>query len=108
VQASAEVLVVDANIPMRAVLGSRVRTLIAKYAGAGFYAPDTAWAEAREHLPAILRKRDVPVEAALLLLNSFKEIIQPVGFEMYGQFESRRLARPGDGARVRHPDLDRR
>jgi predicted nucleic acid-binding protein len=81
------VLVVDANILIRAVLGARVRTLLAKYAVAGFYAPDTAWAEAREHLPAILRKRGVPVEPALLLLHSLEAIIQPVEFETYSPFE---------------------
>jgi predicted nucleic acid-binding protein len=81
------VLVIDANILIRAVLGSRVRTLFAKYAATGFYAPDTAWAEAREHLPGILRKRGVPVDAALSLLNSLEGIIQLVEFETYGPFE---------------------
>jgi len=83
------VLVVDANILIRAVLGVRVRTLIATYgAVVDLFAPDTAWAEAREHLPVILRKRGVPVEAALSLPNSFEDVIQPVEFETYGSFES--------------------
>jgi hypothetical protein len=42
------------------------------------FAPDTAWAEAREHLPIILKKRGVPVEPALSLLNSLEGVIQPV------------------------------
>jgi predicted nucleic acid-binding protein len=96
------VLVVDANILIRAVLGVRVRSLIAKYgATVDFFAPDTAWAEAREHLPVILRKRGVPVEAALSLLNSLEEIVQPVEFETYGSFEPAARTRlasrdPGD------------
>jgi predicted nucleic acid-binding protein len=82
------VLVVDANIPIRAVLGVRVQSLIVKYgAVVDLFAPDTAWAEARKHLPSILRKRGVPVEAGVLLLNSLEEIIQPVEFETYGSFE---------------------
>lgn len=81
-------LVVDANILIRAVLGVRVRTLVARYgAVVDLLAPDTAWAEAREHLPATLTKRGVPVEAALSLLNSLEAIIQPVEFETYGSFE---------------------
>lgn len=81
-------LVVDANILIRAVLGVRVRSLIVKYgAVVDLFAPDTAWAEAREHLPLILRKRGIPVEAGVLLLNSLEEIIQPVEFETYGSFE---------------------
>jgi hypothetical protein len=47
-QANAEVLVVDANILIRAVLGVRVRSLIVKYgAVVDLFTPDTAWAEAR-------------------------------------------------------------
>src|SRR5271165_6912221 len=81
-------LVVDANILIRAVLGVRVRDLIAKYGSrVEFFAPDTAWAEARAHLPELLTKRGIQVEPALSLLNSLEEIIQPVEFETYGSFE---------------------
>ena len=67
-------LVVDANILIRAVLGVRVRSLIVKYGAVmDLFAPDTAWAEAREHLPRILGKRGVPVEAGVALLNSPKK-----------------------------------
>jgi predicted nucleic acid-binding protein len=80
-------LVVDANILIRAVLGVRVRTLIAKYSAmVEFFAPDTAWAEAREHLPEILAKRGISLDAALLVLNSLEAIIQLVDFETYGSF----------------------
>ena len=54
------VLVLDANILIRAVLGSRVLLLFRKYAGhVEFLAPDTAFQEAREHLPVILERRRV-------------------------------------------------
>ena len=45
-------LVLDANILIRAVLGSRVLGLLRKYGGqVEFIAPDVAFHEAREHLP---------------------------------------------------------
>lgn len=48
-------LVLDANILIRAGLGSRVLGLLRKYAGqVEFMAPDVAFLEAREHLPGIL------------------------------------------------------
>jgi hypothetical protein len=82
------VLVADANVLIRAILGARVRTLLARYGSVvEFFAPYTAWAEAREHLPAILTKRGVPIEPALSLLNALEEIVQPVEFETYGSFE---------------------
>ena len=41
----------DANIPIRAVLGVRVRSLIVKYgAVVDLFAPDAAWAEARGNI----------------------------------------------------------
>jgi predicted nucleic acid-binding protein len=47
-------LVLDANILIRAVLGSRVPFLLRKYAEhVEFLAPDTAFQEAREHIPVI-------------------------------------------------------
>ena len=55
-------LVLDANILIRAVLGSRVLSLVRKYADqVDFLAPDTAYAEAREWLPNILERRHVAV-----------------------------------------------
>lgn len=50
-------LAVDANILVRAVLGKRVREVIVKYAEeASFFVPDVAFAEAEEHLPALVIK----------------------------------------------------
>jgi hypothetical protein len=51
-------IVLDANILIRAVLGQRVRQLIDTYAGQGvrFFAPDVAFDEAEEYLPPLLKK----------------------------------------------------
>lgn len=62
-------LVLDANILIRAVLGARVLDLLRKYAGqVEFMAPDVAFQEARERID----KRDEddwPVLAAALALG---------------------------------------
>lgn len=48
-------LVLDANILIRAVLGKRVLGLLRKYSSqVAFMAPDVVFQEAREHLPGIL------------------------------------------------------
>ena len=70
-------LVVDANILIRAVLGTRARRLIEENASTiNFLAPDAAYAEARRHLPGLLSKRgamrdadDWPVLACAMLLS---------------------------------------
>ena len=59
-------LVLDANILIRAVPGSKVRRLLTEYSGKVlFLAPDSVLDEAREHLPAILEKRGIPPGPAL-------------------------------------------
>ena len=63
-------LVLDANILIRAVLGSRVLRLLVRYAASvEFLAPDTAFVEAREKLPAILERRRVPMIPAMAVLD---------------------------------------
>jgi predicted nucleic acid-binding protein len=51
-------IVPDANILIRAVLGRRVRQLIDTYAGQGvrFFAPDVAFDDAEKYLPSLLKK----------------------------------------------------
>ena len=82
-------LVLDANTLIRAVLGRRVRGLLAQYGNrVEFFAPDAAFAEAREHLPSILERRKVPVAPALQYLESLCGLIQTVERETYGGFEA--------------------
>ena len=51
-------IVLDANILIRAVLGKRVRELILEHAATiKFFAPDVAYADARQYLPDLLIKR---------------------------------------------------
>ncbi len=94
-------LVIDANILIRAVLGNRVLTLLRQHAGQiEFWAPDTAFAEAREHLPTILGARGIAADPALELLGLVSRIVQTVEAEAYSQFEQ--IAR----ARLKQRDED--
>ena len=71
-------LVLDANVLIRAVLGRRVRTLLVEYSNTvEFFAPDVAFAEAREHLPNVLTMRGVPVPPALA--PTFLALASPLG-----------------------------
>jgi predicted nucleic acid-binding protein len=82
-------LVIDANILIRAVLGSRVLSLLRNYAGiVEFLAPDTAFEEAREHLPAILERRGVPLAPAMSILESLAALVQTVESGTYMPFET--------------------
>ena len=53
---SGKAIVLDANILIRAVLGKRVRELIFdSVITVKFFAPDIAYADARNYLPALLK-----------------------------------------------------
>lgn len=91
-------LVLDANILIRAVLGSRVSGLLRKYAGqVEFLAPDLACQEAREHLPAILAARRISAVPAMTTLALVAELVQTVAAEAYLPFET--IARERIGPR---------
>ena len=63
-------LVVDANILVRAALGTRVRSVIEAHASqVSFFVPDVAYAEAEEHLPVLVVKRGGDPEKALVFLR---------------------------------------
>lgn len=92
-------VVLDANILIRAVLGNKVLSLIRQHAGqVEFWAPDAAFAEAREHLPTILGARGIEASPALKLLYLVSRIVQTVEAGTYSQFE--------DIARLRQRDED--
>jgi predicted nucleic acid-binding protein len=82
-------LVLDANILIRAVFGSRVLSLLRKYADRmEFLAPDTAFQEAREHLHRILERRNVQLAPAFAMLELVATLVQTIEIEAYSRFES--------------------
>lgn len=82
-------LVLDATILIRAVLGSRVLSLLHKYADqVEFLAPDAAFDEARKWLPEILERRQVPVAPAMAALDLIAGLVQTIECEVYSQHEA--------------------
>jgi predicted nucleic acid-binding protein len=80
-------VILDANILIRAVLGKRVREILETHsARVRFFAP--ASAEAGEHLPGILLKRGIDPEAALAALAELGVPISCIDAEIYGPFET--------------------
>ena len=82
-------LVVDANVLVRAVLGERVREIIETYAGeVTSFVPEPAYAEAQEHLAALVAKRGGDPQKALALFDSLGRLTELIGSEVYGEFEA--------------------
>jgi predicted nucleic acid-binding protein len=94
-------LVLDANILIRAVLGTRVRSLIETSCHEVlFFVPSAAYAEAEGHLEELVIRRRGDPEKALRLLRSIGRLVELIGPEIYGEFEADARERLG----IRDPD----
>ena len=72
-------LVLDANILMRAVLGKQARALLAKYGERiEFVAPDVAFDEARKRLPEVIERRNLETELFIDYFDSLANVVQIV------------------------------
>ena len=97
----AKALVLDANILVRAILGTRVRSIIERYVETvSFFIPENACEEAAKHLLALVVKRGGDPEKALALLRELIALIDPVDVDVYRAFEAQARERLG----TRDPD----
>jgi predicted nucleic acid-binding protein len=89
-------LVLDANILIRAVLGHRVRRILEFHAeNISFFLPETAYAEAEEHLAALVVKRRGDPSKALIALKAMAALVTIVGDDLYRDFEAEARKRLG-------------
>jgi predicted nucleic acid-binding protein len=89
-------LVLDANILIRAVLGQRVRRILAAQAdNISFFVPETAYAEAEEHLAALVVKRGGDPAKALASLRSMAALGTIVSQDLCSDLEAEARKRLG-------------
>jgi predicted nucleic acid-binding protein len=83
-------IVLDANILIRAVLGRRVRQFLEEYASRGirFYAPDVAYADAEKYLPPLLIQRGKSAADVPATLHYLQSLVVSVDAESYGVSEA--------------------
>ena len=80
-------IVLDANVPMRAVLGRRVAELLQAFAPqVTFLVPDVAFDDVREHLAAVLTKRGElaalrQAQHKLAALHTAVQAVDPVEYQ---------------------------
>jgi hypothetical protein len=75
-------LVLDANILVRAVLGNRVREVLERNSGQATFVPEAAYAEAEEHLAAVVSKRGGDPQKALVFLHALSDLVKLIGTEV--------------------------
>ena len=81
---SSKVIVLDANILIRAVLGAKVRDQLMRFKDVvTFLTPDICFDDANKYLPELFEKRCLSPQLALEVLAELKKIIQIVDKEVY-------------------------
>ena len=86
----------DSNILIRAVLGNRVRRILEAHAdNISFFVPESAYAEAEEHLVALVVKRGGDPAKGLASLRSMAALGTIVSQDLYGDFEAEARKRLG-------------
>ncbi|HVI06662.1 MAG TPA: PIN domain-containing protein [Candidatus Binatia bacterium] len=82
-------IVLDANILIRATLGRRVRQILEDYSSRGsrFFAPDVAFEDAERHLPRLLEKRGRSSFDLRASLDYLRTMVEIVDRELYSLFE---------------------
>jgi predicted nucleic acid-binding protein len=83
-------IVLDANIIIRAVLGRRVRQIIESYSAQGvrFFSPGAAFNDAERYLPILLASRTRPESETASALEYLRLRIEQVDAETYAEFEN--------------------
>jgi len=78
------IIVLDANILVRAVLGTKVRSLIMNFHGSvDFITPDVCIKDAEYYLPILFEKRSLSARSALEVLKSLSSLLQIVDKNIY-------------------------
>jgi predicted nucleic acid-binding protein len=93
---TSRMLVLDANILLRAVLGVRVRSLIETYSGdVPMFVPAHCVSEVREYLPSLCAKRNWDTAPSLDLLDALLILVRVVESGFYADFEEQAKKRIG-------------
>ncbi len=81
---SLSMLVLDANILIRAVLGNKIRQLLMTFGeSVEFFIPDVCVEDAEKYLPILFEKRNLPYDSALAVLTSLQPLLQIVDKNLY-------------------------
>jgi predicted nucleic acid-binding protein len=81
-------IILDANILIRAVLGTKVRDLIQEFSPTTqFFTPDLCYEDAVKYLPILFTKRNLPSEDALNVLANLTCFIHIVDSNVYSLYK---------------------
>jgi predicted nucleic acid-binding protein len=93
------ILVLDANILIRATLGNKVKKFLVDFNGiVEFFTPDSCVEEIQKYLPLLFEKRNMPPDLAFEVFDSLLNFIQVIdeGFYKEHEIEAQKRIRDRD------------
>lgn len=92
-----KLIVLDANILIRAILGERVPQLLQQYQDQTRYFTTTVcYAEVRRHLPTILKKWGLDPAPFLIAVDTLEKVVAPLEEEIFADFAADAKQRIGN------------
>lgn len=81
-------IVMDANILIRCLLGTHVPRLLEEYGKrVRFFTAEVCYDEMRQHLPAILQRQGLSPEPFWAAIDALEAVVVPLDADVYGLFE---------------------
>lgn len=81
-------IVMDANILIRCLLGKRVPQLLEEYGKrVRFFTAQICYDEMRQHLPTILPRQGLSPEPFWTAIDALESVVVPLDADVYGLFE---------------------
>ncbi len=79
-----KLIVLDANILFRAILGNKVPEQLNRYkTQVDFFTPAFCYEELRKHIPKIAKARNLPIEPLNEAIKKLEKVVIPLSKEMY-------------------------
>lgn len=81
-------IVLDANILVRAVLGTKVSEQLNRYkTRIDFFTPAFCYEELRKHIPKIAESKNIPIEPINKAIEKLEKVVSPLGKDLYAHRE---------------------
>jgi predicted nucleic acid-binding protein len=81
-------LVLDANILVRAVFGTHVRSILESFEDtASFFSPDVCFEDALEYIPVVAARRGIDATVCFATLDAIGQIVESVDRSLYETHE---------------------
>lgn len=82
-------IILDANILIRAVLGTKVGSILTLYQNVKFVSPEVCFVDTKKYIPPLIKNRSISMENAVKILNLLPKLVTSVSVDQYEEYEEK-------------------